>query len=123
MVMVCLPSFTLAVSGPLAPPPPQAVSVRAAAMAAAPPILFSFLMVFPSIGASGGAGGSKKILGRKVVRRFMNHQHVLINFPVRIKAGELLVRRRHGNLLQGLHGRRRRRGFQGRFECEAFFLP
>src|SRR6478672_10886541 len=66
-------SCPLAVSGPLAPPPPQAVSVRAAAMAAAPPILFSFLMVFPSIGASGGAGGVEQILGCEVVRRFMDH--------------------------------------------------
>ena len=89
-------SCPLAVSGPVEPPLPQAVSARAAAMAAAPPILFRFLMVFPSLVRVVLVMGRIN-LGCMVFRRVVDHQHVLVQFPVGEEAGETLVRcRRRG---------------------------
>ena len=57
-----------------------------------------------------------------VVRRFMDHQHVLVQLPVRKEAGEALVQGRQRVRRQGLGRLRRRHGFKGRFKGQAFFL-
>src|SRR5215218_9477115 len=87
-------SWPLAVSGPVAPPPPQAVRVKAAAIAAAPPILVRFLMVFPSLLrvvmlVTLVMDGTN--LRCMMACRVVDYQHVLVQLPVREEAGEALI--------------------------------
>ena len=57
-----------------------------------------------------------------MVRGVVNHQHVVVEFPVREKAGEALVGHGQRTGLQGLRSRGRQDRLKRRFQGEAFVL-